>query len=224
MIVNVILQPILLFSLSMLWGLINGLQIIAYLMLFNISIPANVLIVDTVFYEIATFDIIPLEWVLEFLDHTFGDLDNNRYVYLSSNALDNDFDRTNPFHNAVVPLFLTIASLLVMSLLKLLSLCKGKLLQFYLWVKKKVYWNFFLRLLTEEYIVIALASLVKIFAFDLTNNYEIVSSTFALLMLFFTLLFPLLITRFLWRKHKENVIVIQDSSFKDKWGALTLDL
>ena len=65
---NVILQPVLMFSLSMLWGLVNGLQIVAYLMLLNVPMTANVLVVDEMFYEIATFDLIPLDFFEDFLD------------------------------------------------------------------------------------------------------------------------------------------------------------
>ena len=47
-------------------------------MLFNIPIPGNVLILNKVFYEIATFDIIPLDWLEGYIDDTFGHLDNNK--------------------------------------------------------------------------------------------------------------------------------------------------
>ena len=55
------------FSMSLLWGLVNALMIIAYFPLLNIRIPSNVLQVDNVFYQIATFDLIPMEWILEML-------------------------------------------------------------------------------------------------------------------------------------------------------------
>ena len=119
------------FSLSMLWGLINGIQIIAFLMLFNIPIPANILIVDTVFYEIANFDLIEFDWVTDIIDNIFGDLDNNKEVFLSDNALENGYDRTNPIINLVLPLILTLGTLLFISLLKLTSLCSEKLQKVY---------------------------------------------------------------------------------------------
>ena len=119
------------FSLSMLWGLINGIQIIAFLMLFNIPIPANILIVDTVFYEIANFDLIEFDWVTDIIDNIFGELDNNKEVFLSDNALENGYDRTNPIINLVLPLILTLGTLLFISLLKLTSLCSEKLQKVY---------------------------------------------------------------------------------------------
>ena len=59
----------------MLWGLINSLQIVSYLMFFNIPIPANVLVVNKVLYEIATFDLVELDWLEEYFDDLVGELD-----------------------------------------------------------------------------------------------------------------------------------------------------
>ena len=60
---SVILHPILMFSLSLLWGNLNWIQIVAYYMLLDVNLPANILIVLEVFYEVVTFDIIPVEYV-----------------------------------------------------------------------------------------------------------------------------------------------------------------
>lgn len=46
-------------SLNFLWGMINCLQMIVYLPLFNITLPANVNTLFSILIEIATFDIIP---------------------------------------------------------------------------------------------------------------------------------------------------------------------
>ena len=71
------------FSLSMLWGLVNGIQILAYLMLLNIPMPGNVLLIDEILYEIATFDLVPLEFITDFLEKHSKHVDNNKPVYLS---------------------------------------------------------------------------------------------------------------------------------------------
>ena len=117
------------FSLSMLWGLVNGLQIVAYLMLLNIPMTANVLVVDEMFYEIATFDLIPLDFINDYLDRTFADVDNNGQVYLSATALDAGFDKTNPIHNLVLPLFIITMTLTVLILLLLIALFFTKLIK-----------------------------------------------------------------------------------------------
>ena len=80
----IILHPLLMMSLSMLWGMINGFQVVAYFMLLNIAIPANVLLVKEILYEVATFDLIPLEFVTDGLDSLLGEYDNNRNVSLGA--------------------------------------------------------------------------------------------------------------------------------------------
>ena len=205
-ILNFVMQPFLMLSLSLLWGLINGMQIVVYLMLINVAIPANILMVYTVFFEIANFDLIPMDWATDLLNQAFIDVDNNKYVYLSSNALDNGFERTNPINNMVTPISFAVITVIVMSLLKLASYCHEKLLNVYLKIKRRVYWNHFLRLFAEEYIVISLACMIKMNAFDLSNYYECFNSVFALLLLLFTVIFPLSVSRFLWKKHSEGNI------------------
>ena len=48
-------------SLSLLWGLIHAMQIVAHFPLLNIKIPQNALILYNVLFEMANFDIIPTE-------------------------------------------------------------------------------------------------------------------------------------------------------------------
>ena len=64
---NMLVQVLFMFSMSLLWGLVNSLMIIAYFPLLNIRIPSNVLQIDSIFYQIATFDLIPMDWILEML-------------------------------------------------------------------------------------------------------------------------------------------------------------
>ena len=204
--VSIVLQPFMMASLALLWGLINGMQIIAYLMLFNINIPANVLILYEMFFEIATFDLIDLDLIIEWLDLAFGDLDNNKEVSLSPSALENGFDKTNPFKQTVLPLFITIVTFMFMGLLKIIS-CLGSFpLKVYIRIKKAIFWNHFLRLIAEEYIVIILACTIKMYAFDISNYYEIICSVFALLVLISTIIYPLKITHFLYKKFDRGIL------------------
>ena len=226
---NVALQPVLMFSLSMVWGLVNGLQIVAYLMLLNVPMTANVLVVDEVFYEIATFDLIPLDWINDYLDKTFGDLDNNGEVYLSATAIDAGFDKTNPIHNLVLPLFFSSITLVFLGLLLLISLfftslikCSRIPLRVYRTVKKKIFWNYYIRLFIEEYIVISMACMIKLFALDISNYFERFSSIFTVLLLIVVLGFPVFVWRFLYKRHEQEVLF--DSTFNERWGSLTLDL
>ena len=58
-ILNFGLSFLITFSLNFLWSMINCLQMIVYLPLFNITLPANVNTLFTILIEVATFDIIP---------------------------------------------------------------------------------------------------------------------------------------------------------------------
>ena len=84
---NLVLHPLIMMSLSMLWGMINGIQILAYYMLLNLPIPANVLLVEEILYEVATFDLIPLDFVVNFLDTQVGEYDNNKNITLGEQAI-----------------------------------------------------------------------------------------------------------------------------------------
>ena len=50
-------------SLSLLWGLINSLQLVAHFPLLNVDIPVNAQIYFEVMLEVATFDLVPTEGV-----------------------------------------------------------------------------------------------------------------------------------------------------------------
>ena len=52
-------------SLNQLWGMINGLQIMTHMPLCNIKFPANAELFNAFMIEIALFDILPSEWILE---------------------------------------------------------------------------------------------------------------------------------------------------------------
>lgn len=55
-------------SLNLLWGMINALQMIVFLPLYNITFPASVNQLFSVLIQIATFDIIPyIDDIYDFL-------------------------------------------------------------------------------------------------------------------------------------------------------------
>mmetsp|Transcript_19666 Transcript_19666/g.30385 ORF Transcript_19666/g.30385 Transcript_19666/m.30385 type:complete len:124 (+) Transcript_19666:5133-5504(+) len=56
---NFLLSPLISLSLNFLWGMINCVQIIVYIPLFSIVIPANLNMLMSALITIATFDVIP---------------------------------------------------------------------------------------------------------------------------------------------------------------------
>ena len=65
-----------------------------------------------------------------------------------------------------------------------------------------VFWNYFIRLFIEEYIVISMACLIKLYALDLTNYFEGFNSIFSIALLVIILGVPILVWRFLYKKHE----------------------
>ena len=211
-------------SLSMLWGLINGLQIVAYLMLFNIPIPGNVLVLNKIFYEIATFDIIEVDWLEEYFDGLVGELDENKDVYLSDSAREQGYDRTNPFNNLILEILLVVIAIAFLLLLKIMSCCGSIIKKCYMRVKEHMCWNAAIRMMSEEYITVSLACMIKVYAYNFSNFYEAFSSTFAMCMLLALAMFPFLVTRWLWKLHAQSFLILSEKEFTKKYGSLTLDL
>lgn len=56
---NFILSFLIAFSLNFLWSMINSLQMIVYLPLLNITLPASVNTLFSILIKVATFDIVP---------------------------------------------------------------------------------------------------------------------------------------------------------------------
>lgn len=54
-------------SLSLLWGLIHAMQIVAHFPLLNIVIPSNALVLYMALFEMANFDVIPTGDLKEFM-------------------------------------------------------------------------------------------------------------------------------------------------------------
>ena len=73
---NLLISNLILGSISLLWGFINSLQIVAHIPLLNVLLPGNARIVYDATYTIATFDIIPMDFFLEKLEGPLQDLDN----------------------------------------------------------------------------------------------------------------------------------------------------
>ena len=65
-----------------------------------------------------------------------------------------------------------------------------------------VFWNYFIRLFIEEYIVISMACMIKLFVLDLSNYFEGLSSIFSIMLLIIIIGVPIFVWRFLYKKHK----------------------
>lgn len=124
----------------------------------------------------------------------------------------------------ILPIFVIAVTFATILFIMLSSYCCSRFSKINERFKKMIYWNHFIRFFNEEYITITLACLIKLFAIDFSNFYEGFCSLFALSMFLTTLIFPILATKFLWKVHKNNYEEMNQASFMEKWGSLSLDL
>ena len=62
---NFIINILLSGSLNLLWGMINCIQIVSHFPLINVLVPANCKFVFSIMVKIATFDVIPVDGIME---------------------------------------------------------------------------------------------------------------------------------------------------------------
>ena len=91
-------------------------------------------------------------------------------------------------------------------------------------MKRQMFWNGFIRLFNEEYMTITLACMIKAYTLDFSNYYEAFLSAIALLGMVLSIVFPLIVTKFLWRLHAMDPDIMRVDTFKFKWGELTQEL
>ena len=85
---NVIFNTVGIGAISMFWGLVNSLQLIAYFPLLAIILPANSKIAYELTYSIAAFDLIPTDPISNALEGPLEGLDNtsNHTIHISEAA------------------------------------------------------------------------------------------------------------------------------------------
>ena len=64
-------------SVTLLWGLVNSLQIVAHFPLLNVIIPGSAKDMYLMIYEIVTFDLLPMDEIQEYMEEYLGEYDNS---------------------------------------------------------------------------------------------------------------------------------------------------
>ena len=183
---------------SLLWGLVNSLMIIAYFPLLNIRIPSNVLQIDNVFYQIATFDLIPMDWVLEMLQKLTADFEREEplELHVCEQVQDQGYDTSNPIYNCIDAIVLFLIGGLVALLLKLdrfIGQRFDRVRNVVKRIEKQMYWNLYIRLGIEEFQVISIGCLIKLYALDFSNVFESLFSIVGILGMALVILAPLVV-------------------------------
>ena len=205
-------------AMNTLWGMVNAMQIIAHFPLINIMMPSNAQIVFNVIVEIATFDIIPTEPLIESAEDDMG-LIRKEYI-LTDNFEEFGFDSSDPVRNLQI-MFLFILFLILFPLLSLL--CKGlcfwseKCLRWRTFLNRAMFFNTYIRFSLETFLELSISSLIRCKAWDFEDSSEkfysifsVIIMVFIVFMIFFTAIFP-----------QTSFGKFEDPSWKQKYGALT---
>ena len=94
---NFVVNLLLSGTMSLIWGLLHSMQIIAHFPLINVMMPTNAHILFKILIKIATLDLIPTELFLDDLQEEFG-LTNDSFE-LTDNFVTFGFDSTGPIRN-----------------------------------------------------------------------------------------------------------------------------
>ena len=76
-----VLNLLLVASLSLLWGLINSLQLVTHFPLVNFIFPPNAKTYFGIMFEIGNFDIIPTEQIEVIINNEIGDADMSERLF-----------------------------------------------------------------------------------------------------------------------------------------------
>lgn len=113
--------------------------------------------------------------------------------------------------------FTVIALVAVIITVLRCSLHKNKHVQkVYTAVKKKLFWTTFIRYLLENFIMLCIAYLIKMYSLKWGDSSESATSAYAIFMVLFLLSAPFFAIVFLFKKFDQGVI--NDEDFREKYG------
>ena len=101
-------------AMTLLWGMLNGMQIVAHFDLVNIMMPANAHLLFKVLVQIATFDLVPSESIISEMEDGLG-IENDEFA-LTDSFIDFEFDTSSPVNNLQV-MFLAMVLLVALPIL-----------------------------------------------------------------------------------------------------------
>ena len=65
---NFVINMVITGALNYLWGMVRCLQIIAYFSIISVMMPANSLTLFRIFAKIATFDLVPVDGIIDWMN------------------------------------------------------------------------------------------------------------------------------------------------------------
>lgn len=206
-------------SLSLLWAMVNSLQIIAFYVTLQVTIPATCLMILEEIYKVACFDFVGYDDVVGIFKDEAAEEELTSEDEVSINMID----------DLGLPTTLMLAYILIGALFVLLAtlvnkfVCKGnseKIKKAALKVSGSIFWNLVLRIVLESYLEYLNNSGEAIKAFHWARTTEKLYTLAHIMILTVFVGFP--VFTFLWViKNKDK---LHEPQYIKKFGALTLDL
>lgn len=159
---NFVLGIILALSLNSLWSMLNGLQLLVHMPLFRTHFPSNALLMLSFITKIATFDLLPEEWVLASIDLPFFDKKS-----LSLEFEECGYEHIYPIYNLGTTFFLIqlYFGMIIFYYLILgpLSCCSKWAFRKRMNLKAELFWSVPLRFMLEGYLEIGVSVFIGLY-------------------------------------------------------------
>ena len=201
---NLVISNLVLGSISLLWGFINSLQIIAHIPLLNVILPGNARAVYEATYALATFDLISMDPLLELSEEPLADVDRSEtHDVQISEATRDAFGTTNPLLNLSLELtiFLGLSAVTALVFLLRLAVSDSRCCGLLPLLRRRLWPSALLRYGLEEYITYTIVVLIKLYALDFSTWFESLSSVFAMVMAVLIVSVPVWLWIFLFKHH-----------------------
>ena len=203
-------------SLSKVWQMIEGLQVVNHMPLFKVKSPGNVNAFNEFMSEIAKFDLIDAK-----------ELTLSTGIYIPEmDAVSLNFQNAGFDTSLAIPslgtLFYMLFTLIILVVVHIFILLLAKLWSKVSWLENKVcrylYWNGSIRFFMEGYLDFAMFAMLNIKEMDWEDDFILVkaSNIFSIIILSFTLLLPIIMC-FFWATKVQQW---NKDEFKAKYGSL----
>eukprot|EP00347_Sterkiella_histriomuscorum_P019592 403341040 len=204
-------------SLSLLWGMINVLQLIINMPLMNVDFPMNAIYFYTLLMDMANFDLLPSQEVesnmfeFEETSNLANFLTPSRYQ--SSNVVQN-------LGSMFLYLVGLVAAIVVVLLMKQWAKKNAKVKKVYDFLANRLLYNMPLRMFLEGFMAFFINSTLNMYYLDWSSNSSRFSSAFAVMLVFSSMTFPFVILFLLFRNQKK----LEQIETKNSYGALYAEL
>ena len=206
---------------TLLWGMLNCMQIVSHFDLVNIMMPSNAQYLFKILVSIATFNILPTEGVIDEIEEWLGIVNDD--FYLTESFLDFQFDSSGPIRNLQVmflAMLLLAAIPIVLLVLRAVFFWSKKVKSCIIFVKDKIFFNAYLRFGLEAYLELSLSSILRFRNFTFGTSSENFHSIFAMILFAGVLAYLAFSLFFLQSRH----MILDTKEARNRYGALYLGL